>query len=46
MTTDIKDLLADPIEREAQALAEHIMSRPPEVLERAREIIRARRKKE
>lgn len=36
-------LLDNPVEREAQALAEHILNTDGAVLDRAREIIRAKR---
>ena len=40
----IRKLLDNPIEREAQALAEHLLNTDGAVLDRAREIIRERRK--
>lgn len=39
-------LLDNPIEREAQALAEHLINTDGAVLDRAREIIKERRKKD
>jgi len=42
----IRKLLDDPVEREAQALAEHILNTDGAVLDRARAIIRERRKKD